>query len=158
MLLVAATLGVLSPSGNEVGPFLAIEQASLAQLVDARGRTSLFARYQVVGSLSTAFGSLAAGIVTQSALDAGFVPVNAYRVVIVGYAVIGIAMAFVFPFLSKAVEVPKAATAPGDGGPRRRDPPRTPPLARDRRPAVCAVRARCVRRRLRHAGLHRVLA
>ena len=36
VLLVAATLGVLSPSGNEVGPFLAIEQASLAQLVDAR--------------------------------------------------------------------------------------------------------------------------
>ena len=49
VLLVAATLGVLSPSGNEVGPFLAIEQASLSQLVDARGRTSLFARYQVVG-------------------------------------------------------------------------------------------------------------
>ena len=49
VLLVAATLGVLSPSGNEVGPFLAIEQASLSQLVDARRRTSLFARYQVVG-------------------------------------------------------------------------------------------------------------
>ncbi len=114
VLLVAATLGVLSPSGNEVGPFLAIEQASLAQLVDARGRTSLFARYQVVGSLSTAFGSLAAGIVTQAALDAGFVPVNAYRVVIVGYAVIGIAMAFVFPFLSKAVEVPRPTKLPGE--------------------------------------------
>ena len=50
VLVVAATLGVLSPSGNEVGPFLAIEQASLAQLVDARRRTSLFARYQVAGS------------------------------------------------------------------------------------------------------------
>ena len=29
VLLVAATLGVLSPSGSEVGPFLPIEQASL---------------------------------------------------------------------------------------------------------------------------------
>ena len=56
VLLVAATLGVLSPSGNEVGPFLAIEQASLAQLVDAKDRTSTFARYQVAGSVATARG------------------------------------------------------------------------------------------------------
>jgi MFS family permease len=28
LLLIAATIGVLSPSGNEVGPFLAIEQAA----------------------------------------------------------------------------------------------------------------------------------
>lgn len=27
-LLVAATIGVISPSGNEVGPFLSIEQAA----------------------------------------------------------------------------------------------------------------------------------
>ena len=110
LLVVAATLGVLSPSGNEVGPFLAIEQASLAQLVDARKRTSLFARYQVAGSIATACGSLAAGAVTQAALDAGFVPVDAFRAVIVGYAVIGVAMAFVFPLLSTAVEVPERGT------------------------------------------------
>ena len=39
VLLVAATIGVISPSGNEVGPFLAIEQASLTQLVDPTSRT-----------------------------------------------------------------------------------------------------------------------
>lgn len=32
-LLVAATLGVLSPSGNEVGPFMALEQSILSDLV-----------------------------------------------------------------------------------------------------------------------------
>ena len=31
LLLAAATIGVISPSGNEVGPFLAIEQAALAK-------------------------------------------------------------------------------------------------------------------------------
>ena len=120
VLLVAATLGVLSPTGNEVGPFLAIEQASLAQLVDDRSRTSLFARYQVVGSVSTAFGSLGAGLVTQAALQAGFVSVDAYRVVIVGYAVIGVAMAFVFPLLSRAVEVPGPGAAPEHQSPAAR--------------------------------------
>src|SRR5262249_29578363 len=39
VLLLAATIGVLSPSGNEVGPFLAIEQAALAQTVSDQQRT-----------------------------------------------------------------------------------------------------------------------
>lgn len=35
LLLVAATVGVISPSGNEVGPFLPIEQAAFdKQLVN----------------------------------------------------------------------------------------------------------------------------
>ncbi len=33
VLLLAATIGIISPAGNEVGPFLAIEQAALAQTV-----------------------------------------------------------------------------------------------------------------------------
>jgi hypothetical protein len=35
LLLFAATIGVISPSGNEVGPFLAIEQSALAQTLSA---------------------------------------------------------------------------------------------------------------------------
>ena len=34
LLILAATIGVISPSGNEVGPFLAVEQASLSQTSD----------------------------------------------------------------------------------------------------------------------------
>ncbi|HXH90909.1 MAG TPA: MFS transporter, partial [Thermoanaerobaculia bacterium] len=30
LLVLAATIGVISPSGNEVGPFLAVEQVALA--------------------------------------------------------------------------------------------------------------------------------
>src|SRR5574341_923890 len=42
VLLAAATVGVLSPSGNEVGPFLAVEQAALAQQAPPERRTQLF--------------------------------------------------------------------------------------------------------------------
>src|SRR5205807_2227695 len=42
LLLLAATIGVISPSGNEVGPFLAIEQAALAEVVGAGRRTQTF--------------------------------------------------------------------------------------------------------------------
>jgi len=45
LLVVAGIIGVISPSGQEVGPFLSIEQAALAQVVAARARTEVFAWY-----------------------------------------------------------------------------------------------------------------
>ena len=39
LLMVAAIVGVISPSGNEIGPFLSIEQAALSQLVADKQRT-----------------------------------------------------------------------------------------------------------------------
>jgi len=106
VLVVAATIGVISPSGNEVGPFLAVEQASLTQLVGAKRRTNVFAWYQLTGSFATAAGALAAGLFAQVAIDRGASPAEAYRLVIVGYALVGIALALLFTRLSDRVEVP----------------------------------------------------
>src|ERR1700730_11430743 len=58
LLLLAATIGVISPSGNEVGPFLAVEQAALSQSVPGAQRTGVFAWYNLVGSVATACGAL----------------------------------------------------------------------------------------------------
>jgi MFS family permease len=109
VLLVAATIGVISPSGNEVGPFLAVEQASLSQLVGAKRRTSVFAQYQLVGSLATAAGALLAGGGAQLAIQKGASPADAYRLVIVGYALVGIALALLFTSISARVEAPPSA-------------------------------------------------
>jgi MFS family permease len=106
VLLVAATLGVISPSGNEVGPFLAVEQASLSQLVADRRRTQLFAWYQLAGSFSTATGTLAGGAVAQAAIVGGSQPADAYRLVILGYALVGIVLGGLFLLVSPRVEVP----------------------------------------------------
>jgi MFS family permease len=106
VLVVAATIGVISPSGNEVGPFLAVEQASLSQIVAARSRTGLLARYQLVGSFSTAVGALVGGGIAQLAIQGGASAANAYRFVIVGYALAGIALALLFTRVSARVEVP----------------------------------------------------
>ena len=54
LLLLAATIGVISPSGNEVGPFLSIEQAALSQIIPAERRTHVFAWYNLTGSFATA--------------------------------------------------------------------------------------------------------
>src|SRR5882757_5856397 len=45
VLLAAAIVGVISPSGNEIGPFLPIEQAAISEEVTDSRRTRLFAWY-----------------------------------------------------------------------------------------------------------------
>src|SRR3954471_11078607 len=52
VLLIAATIGVISPSGKEVGPFLSIEQAALSQITEQDRRTHLFAWYNLLGSIA----------------------------------------------------------------------------------------------------------
>ena len=111
VLLIAATIGVLSPSGNEVGPFLAVEQASLSQLVPGSRRTSVFAWYQLAGSFATAAGTLTGGVLSQVALDGGASRPDAYRLVIIGYALVGAALALLFTRVSVRVEVPPAEVA-----------------------------------------------
>lgn len=111
LLIVAATIGVLSPTGNEVGPFLAIEQAALSQTVPDVRRTSTFAWYNLVGYLATATGALVAGLVSQALLGMGWAPVDAYRAIVIGYAVIGIAMAIGFWQLGERIEAPPRVAA-----------------------------------------------
>ncbi len=106
VLAVAAVIGVISPSGNEVGPFLAVEQASLSQLLPASRRTTTFARYQLVGSFATATGALGAGLVAQLAIDRGAMPADAYRMVIVGYALVGVGLGALFLRLGRDIEIP----------------------------------------------------
>ena len=104
VLLAAAIVAVLSPTGNEVGPFLAVEQAALSQVVAGKQRTTVFAWYQLVGAMATAVGALAAGVAVQALLDGGAPAVDAYRAVIVGYGLVGIGIGVLAVTLSHAVE------------------------------------------------------
>ena len=108
LLVVAATIGVISPSGNEVGPFLAIEQAALSEIVDSARRTDLFARYNLVGSFSTAFGALAGGWTAEILQNGGLAPTASYRVLVLAYAAAGLVLALMFTMLTKSVEAARA--------------------------------------------------
>jgi MFS family permease len=112
LLLAAATIGVISPSGNEVGPFLSIEQAALSQTVSANQRTRVFAWYNLVGSFATAIGAFCGGALTQVLQKAGVTLLNSYRVNVVGYAAMGALLAALFARLSRAVEVSDANNSP----------------------------------------------
>jgi len=110
-LVVAATIGVISPSGNEVGPFLPIEQAALTHVATDQTRTDVLAWYTLVGSLATAFGSLAAGAVIRGFSGTSTSEMNGYRAVVILYAVLGALLAALFSGLSKAAEVGRSSDA-----------------------------------------------
>jgi MFS family permease len=105
LLLIAGTIGVISPSGNEVGPFLSIEQAALSHVVPARTRTEVFAWYTLAGSLSTATGALCGGLLADALQKTVMRPAASYRVVVILYAALGAVLALIFARLSPAAEV-----------------------------------------------------
>jgi MFS family permease len=109
LLVLAATIGVISPSGNEVGPFLAVEQVALTQAAKGRDRTSLFAWYNLAGSFATAAGSLAGGFLAGQMMSRGFGAVASYRSAIIAYAILGGILAIVFAGVSPAIEGERAA-------------------------------------------------
>ena len=104
-LIIAGTIGIISPSGHEVGPFLSIEQASLSHLVPSQSRTEVFAWYTLTGSLATALGALFGGVVTQALQQRSMTAVASYRSIVLLYALLGIALTCVFMKLSSLVEV-----------------------------------------------------
>jgi len=108
-LMLAAIVGVISPSGNEVGPFLSIEQAALSQLVSDQERTRVFAWYNLAGSVATALGALAGGWFTHFAGGAGLSDLDSYRWLLAVYAVAGLALGLLLARLSPAVEAPLAS-------------------------------------------------
>ena len=105
VLLIAATIGVISPSGNEVGPFLSIEQAALAHVIAPESRTSVFAHYALAGSFATAAGALGGGSLVSALQANGFSALTSYRAIVIAYAIIGVALGVVFARLSPSVEV-----------------------------------------------------
>ena len=114
-LMLAAIVGVISPSGHEIGPFLSIEQAALSQLVSDQQRTRVFAWYNLAGSVAGALGALAGGWLTRLVQLGGRSDLDSYRVLLACYAAAGVVLAVLFSRLTPAVEPAPAAPAVAGG-------------------------------------------
>lgn len=114
VLALAAIFGTISPSGSEVGPCQAVEQAALPQTTEEQHRTQTYAWYNLVGYLAAATGSLASGLLAQALQNGGVAAGDSYRAAIVLYGGLGIALAALFTRLSPAIEAPppRIAVAP----------------------------------------------
>src|SRR5713101_3625867 len=127
VLLVAAFFGTLGTSASETAPFLPIDQAMLAQITAPERRTALFARYNLVASLSAALGALVAGL-PALLTGVGLPLASGIRLLFGVYAVLGLIVAGLSLCLSLPVETPERAPIQG---PRLRQ-RLAPPLHRSR--------------------------
>ncbi|KID61561.1 MFS transporter, partial [Metarhizium hybridum] len=136
VLLAAAVLGVISPSGNEIGPFRAVEESIVAHLTAREERSDVYAWYSLLGTAGTAFGIVSCGWATHALVRAGWDTGEAYRLVFWGYAGLGAVKLLLTLGLSRAVEAdgktategrpsgtetePLLAAAAGEAPPQRR--------------------------------------
>ena len=136
VLLVAGIVGVISTSGGECGPFLAVEQAALTDAVlacrsgaglsaaaaaagasglntDAAAVAVLFGYYNMVGYWAQAAGALASGYAVDllQAPPLALSRLAAFRDVFLAYAATGATMALAYACLSAAAEARDASAA-----------------------------------------------
>lgn len=91
-LMIVAFLGTLNPSSGDVSLFLPLEQSRLAESASSDARTTLFARYSLIGAVSAAIGSLAAGLPAWLAPQLHVSALLAMRMMFLLYASTGVAI------------------------------------------------------------------
>jgi len=105
VLTAAAIIGVISPSGKEIGPFLSIEQAGLTQLLESKNFVKAFAWYNLAGSFAAALGSLSAGWLSELLQALEFNKENSYKAILAFYVFAGILLSVIFYYLSANIEL-----------------------------------------------------
>jgi MFS family permease len=114
-VLLVAFIGTINPSAGDLGMLIPLEHALLTQQASDRDRTSVFARYSLIGSLTAAAGSLAAAL-PEFLTVRGFAEISALRLMFYGYAMLGLLAAVLYGRLPRdhmrAATRPRAALGP----------------------------------------------
>ncbi|KAJ5295073.1 hypothetical protein PENANT_c035G10562 [Penicillium antarcticum] len=114
-LLAAAVFGVISPSGNEIGPFRAVEESTLAHLTPHELLSDVFAWYSLIGTAGSALGMLVCGwIINSLETIHGWEFIPACRIIFFVYAGVGIFKLILTLGLSGKVEVQKEEAPESD--------------------------------------------
>ena len=110
-LIIAAFIGTINITGAESGAFLTIEQAILPHtLKNARKRNTIFAIYNMAGTLAMAAGVLLSGLpsVLQQYLqyfDIVLNQIGSIKLLFALYSVLGIVLFGIYLLLSQKIEV-----------------------------------------------------
>lgn len=105
VLLAAAMIGVISPSGDETGPFKTVEEVCLSHLTPPKERATTFALYGFLGTLGAAVGLLLCGWAVNWAVGGGWDVERTYRAVFCVYAGAGLVKLALSAALSKNCEL-----------------------------------------------------
>ena len=110
LLLVVSFAGTVNPSAGSVSIFVPLEHTVLSREVSDRARTDMFARYSLIGALSSAVGALTAA--TPDLVSAiGIGQLAALKGMFVLYALLGVAGSLLYRRIPARVE-PIAGAAP----------------------------------------------
>jgi MFS family permease len=112
-LLLVALVGTLNLTNGDTSVFSPLEQSMVAQTVDARDRTAVFARYSLLGALAGAVGALFAAAPDWAAGAWAIDRLLALKAMFALYGVLGLVVLAVYRTLTPAVEPPgHAPSAP----------------------------------------------
>jgi MFS family permease len=110
-LCALAFVAVFSANGREVGPFLPVEQAGIAERTSAEVRTRILAYYNLTGFLSGGLGALLVGGAAWYAREHCGAEALGYSWIVMGYGVVGFVLIVFASLLPAGVE----ATVPAPG-------------------------------------------
>lgn len=105
LLLLAATIGVISPSGDETGPFKSVEEACIIHLVPHNLRPEILGLYGLLSTAGGALGSIVAGYLVDFLNSKDWQLLLCYRAVFAVYTIIAGIKFVCMCFLSNACEL-----------------------------------------------------
>ena len=101
-LLLIAVVGTLNPSNGDVSVFVPLEYSLLSHAATSEERTTVFARYSLVGNLIGAAGALAAGLPGVLARWSGIEIMTSARAMFVLYGLSSLAVLALYRRLDSA--------------------------------------------------------
>lgn len=105
LLLLAALIGFINPTGVNFGAFVSVEQAIIPQTSSDKKRNYAFALFSTIGTLAMAAGTLTAKVPDFLRVEYGFALVNSFQPLFILYALIGLTTMGIYASLSKNAEV-----------------------------------------------------
>ncbi|KAG7191686.1 uncharacterized protein KQ657_002822 [Scheffersomyces spartinae] len=123
ILTIVSVVGILTPSGGEVGPFRSIEQSAIASLMAPHERSDIYTWYTFLGLFCGAIGNQLAGILVQVSQERGNLGVtDSYKVVFCAYTLLSLVSLVMSLFLTNKLEPKKSnKTKPSDEAPLLRE-------------------------------------
>ena len=127
VLGAVGAVGVITPSGKEVGPFVSVEQAAIADVTASQAASvrntragqsqkallaEMLGRYQCASELARAVGAVAAGVAVSFAQSHGLPATAALRLPLLAFFVAAVGKAGCYALLPRCVEAVRPASQP----------------------------------------------
>jgi MFS family permease len=95
LIAIVAFIGTINPSSGDLGMLVPLEHAMLARAADDQARTTVYARYSLIGALTMAAGSLAASL-PDWLVAYGYSRLDGLRLMFFAYAALGLLSALLY--------------------------------------------------------------